>query len=624
VLTVLDGEEIVLLAHGWPLSPFSLLAVVRGWAQRVLAEALPAPQLALAEALLLGEDTALGREGWDVYQKTGVIHVLAISGQHLMVLGGFLWLFSRRLYLRRRWAAPLIALGLFSYALLTGAGAPVMRAAWMVLAWCGAILLQRPVQLANLFALGWLGVVLFNPVAVFNTGCQLSFVAVAVLIWGASRWQRRETDPLQLQIEESQPWFLRLLRRGISDIIWAYAINAAVWLAVTPLIAGRYHLVSLIALVLGPPIAFLSSIALLAGFGLLLVAPWGGPIAWPFALATHLCLGVGDLLVRTGAALPWAYTYTIDVPTWWLWVFYAGLLLVLTVPQMRTWISPLLVAGLAWLGLGLILQLWPHRPGEFRCTFLAVGHGGCTVIETPGGRVLLYDAGTIAGPEVTRRHIAPFLWQRGIHRLDEVILSHADLDHFNGVVALAERFTIRQVTSTPSFARRELAAVSHTLQELDRYGIPLRTIHAPDRWQVDGVSFTVLHPPAEGPTGIENVRSLVLLVEHEGLRLLLTGDLEGAGLTQVVQSPAPRVDVLMAPHHGSERSDPAQLAAWARPRCVVSCQEKPRSSQRTASHYEGRGADYLATWQHGAVTVRQRGEKAWIETYRSTFSRSLR
>ena len=73
---------------------------------------------------------------------------------------------------------------------------------------------------------------------------------------------------------------------------------------------------------------------------------------------------------------------------------------------------------------------------------LPVGHGGCTVLETPDGRTLLYDAGALAGPEVTRRQIAPFLWSRGIRRIDEVILSHADLDHFNGLPSLLDRFAI--------------------------------------------------------------------------------------------------------------------------------------------------------------------------------------
>src|SRR5207244_456621 len=128
-------------------------------------------------------------------------------------------------------------------------------------------------------------------------------------------------------------------------------------------------------------------------------------------------------------------------------------------------------ALLGGLAVGLLVTLWPHRPGEFRCTFLAVGHGGCAVVETPRGQVLLYDVGSIGGPDVTRRHVAPFLWSRGIRRIDELILSHADLDHFNGVPQLAERFAIGRVICTPTFAERSLGAVQKTVAALDGGGI---------------------------------------------------------------------------------------------------------------------------------------------------------
>jgi competence protein ComEC len=161
----------------------------------------------------------------------------------------------------------------------------------------------------------------------------------------------------------------------------------------------------------------------------------------------------------------------------------------------------------------------------------------------------------MAGPEVTARQIAPFLWHRGVRRIDELFVSHADLDHFNGLPALADRFAIGQVTCTPSFADRPTAGVRRTLEALDARGISLRVVRAGDRLSAGAVTFEILHPPASGPDGPENFRSLVLLVRHSGHSILLTGDLDGAGLGQLLNRPPVAVDVLMAPHHGGRTAN---------------------------------------------------------------------
>src|SRR5207247_8284166 len=174
-LTVLDEDEVILVRRGWPTSPMGILAVVRGWGQETLAHDLGS-QHGVASALLLGEGADMSGEDWEQYLRTGVIHVLAISGQHLVVLAGFLWLVCRLLYVRRRAGVLVIALLLVGYALLTGGRPPVMRSAWVVVAYTGGMFLRRPVLPANTFALAWLGVAAFNPTDIFNTGCQLSFL----------------------------------------------------------------------------------------------------------------------------------------------------------------------------------------------------------------------------------------------------------------------------------------------------------------------------------------------------------------------------------------------------------------------------------------------------------------
>jgi competence protein ComEC len=538
-------DGVVRLTEGWPRSVKGRLAQVKAWGQRALEQYLPG-QSGLAQALLLGRGSPLTEADWEKYQRAGVVHVLVVSGLHVAVLGWFLWRLLWLFGVRGRPAAAAVALLVLGYALLTGPGMPILRGAVAVCVLCGGVLLRRPALFANALALAWLVVALLNPTDLFTLGCQLSFLAVVVLHWGTGGWFRRELDPLQRLIEETRPAWQRWLF-GLGRLLWkSYLATLAVWLAEAPLVAADVHVVSPVALLIGPPLMLLSVVALASGFLLLLTAAVAWPLAPLFARPAGWTLAACDWLVTNSLKLPGSSWYVSDTPAWWLWVLYLGLLAVLLLEPLRRRWGWALLAGLAWLCVGLLAGL-PQRPSdELRCTFLAVGHGGCTVLETPDGRVLLYDAGALGGPDVTRRHVAPFLWTRGVRRVDEVFLSHADLDHFNGLRELLDRFSVGQVTLTPTFAEKPTAGVRLTLDEMDRRRIPRRVVHAGDWLTAGDVQLEVLHPPAEGPEGNENARSLVLLVRHAGHAMLLTGDLEGPGLARVLGLPEAHVDVLMS------------------------------------------------------------------------------
>jgi competence protein ComEC len=319
---------------------------------------------------------------------------------------------------------------LLGYALLVGGRPPVLRSAVMVCAACGGLWLRRPVLLANSFALSWIAVAVLNPTDVFDTGCQLSFLSVAVLYWGTRRWLQPvpggdpdaaslsywsfgrwlsvRADPLQQLRDEARPPWLRGLFRLGRSVCLSYAVAVAVTLAVTPLVAARYNLVAPVALVLGPPLALLTSAALLTGFFVLLASLFFPPLVPLFAWGTAQTLAACEALVHWFADLPVSHVYVGMIPDWWLWVFYLALLAALLLEPLRRrwrWLAP---TGLAWACAGLLGGASGAQSTEFRCTFLAVGHGGCTVLEAPNGRTLLYDAGSLSGPEVTRRQISIF------------------------------------------------------------------------------------------------------------------------------------------------------------------------------------------------------------------------
>lgn len=621
-----SADPVTRLDEGWRASVFGWLGVARGWGTRVLQQALPAGEAGLAAALLLGDTAALDREEWDAYLRTGVVHVLAISGQHLVILAAFVWVVLKACGVRRRYGAWVVAGVMLSYALLTGGRPSAVRAAVMVCAVCIAVVLRRRVIPANLFALAWLVVVIVNPTNPFDLGCQLSFLSVFVLIWGTARWLApRPLTPAEQLIVETRTQSEMLFRAAWRTLWVAFAVSLLLGVVNAPLILASQNIVAPVGVLLTPPLVLLTSVALVAGFLLLLVSPLGMWAGWPLARVTEWSLAGCEFLVHAAEQIPGAWVYAPAPSVPWLVGFYLGVVGMVLLPP--PWPKRLVVALVVWVLLGVAASDRPRTLDEMRVSFLAVGHGGCVVIETPDGRVLLYDAGTTTGPDAVRRVIAPFLWHRGVSRIDELFLSHADLDHFNGLPELLKRFPVGRVTHTPSFPDKSTRGVEAALTALDRHGVARRVAVAGDRFDAGPVTIEVLHPPADGPPGIENVRSLVLLVRHGGHTVLLTGDLEGEGQQMVRQRPIPPVEVMLAPHHGGKSANyplpgpagtrlPGLMAAWAKPKLVISSQ-RFGPTDHLAAAYGGVGATVWDTPTAGAVIVRCHPTGVVAEAFRS-------
>ena len=550
-----------------PAGPAGWLNAVRRAALSAIRAHVPAREYGTAAALLLGDGSALERADWDVYVRTGVVHALAISGQHLAVLAGFLWFVLRLCGVRRANSAWVVVAFVVAYTLLTGLRPSGVRACVMVAAACGGLVARRPTLAANSLLLGWIAVIALNPTDPFTLGCKLSFLAVFVLIWGLGPLLRPPPlTPLEQLIDESRPAAVRHARHGLRLLRDAYAVTLGILAVTGPLLVAEQNTLSPVGLLIGPPVVALTSVALLFGLVMLFASPVGFAAdlaGWPVGVALEGCAW----LVKLADRVPGGVVYRPGLPAWWLVGFYAGVgVLVLGEARHRRFAG---LALMAWVGLALLLPSGARSRGELHVTFLAVGKGGCVVLETPDGRCLVYDAGTTAGPRAVRRVVAPFLWSRGIDRIDELFLSHADADHFNGIAELLARFPVGQVTLTPSFAEKPTQEVEAALAAIREWGVPSRLAHTGMSFKAGGVNLRVLHPPPDGPPGIENERSLVLLVAHGTHRLLLTGDLERSGTTLVLANPIDPVDVLMAPHHGSRGAAPAALAAWAKPTFVA-------------------------------------------------------
>jgi competence protein ComEC len=191
-------------------------------------------------------------------------------------------------------------------------------------------------------------------------------------------------------------------------------------------------------------------------------------------------------------------------------------------------------------------------------------------VELPDGRNLLYDAGCLGSPSRASRAVAATLWDRGITHLDALILTHGDLDHYNAVPSLLERFSVGTIYIPPDMYAQPNPATDALQQAIRRSGVPVEVVQAGDRLGRGGdFSLEILHPPRTWAAPSDNAASLVLMIEQHGHRILLTGDLEGPGLDALLEETAQEVDVLLAPHHGGRRSNTPQLAQWCSPEWVV-------------------------------------------------------
>ncbi len=477
----------------------------------------------------------------------------------------------------------------------------VVRSVVMSFFTCFAVLRDRGPRAGNVMALAGLATLAWNPSDLFDVGCQLSYLGVAALIWVVPLakslfFSSRPKHPLDLLERQYEPRWRRISRmHRWFWVVEALILSLVVWLVGLPLVMLRFHLASPISILLNLPLVPLTSLALMvAGVSLLLSLIWP-PLAWPFAKACSLLLAWTQSLVRRGAGLPGGHWFVAG-PSWaWVLVFY-GLLGIVVVRSAAGWPGKWLsrLALGVWIMIGLAVVLGPApAPETLEAHVLAVGHGLAVIVRSPANQTMIYDCGRMGEPQVGRRVIAPALWSRGVQRIDVVILSHADSDHFNGLPDLLDRFAIREVRVPAGFGGSANPEANRLLELLKSRKVPIRDLEAGGRVDLGpGVDVEVLHPPRDWlPTAPDNDRSLVLDLSSVGRHLLLTGDLDGAGLPELDALPSRPIDVFLAPLHGGRSAYHKWLYDWARPARIVVSQRAPRtgSSDALSGPLEDRG-----------------------------------
>ena len=595
----------------------SPLLWLRGKARHLLAAGFTAAHAAdhaLLQALLLGEHEAQLRDAATDFQQTGVAYQLSVSGLHVVLLAaGVVWL-CHRLRLRPR---RTLSIGTGFVLLYAAVSVPSHSGIRAVLIWLGLAIglhARRTANRPQMVALALIAMLVVHPLDLYTDGFQLSaavVIAFVILLPVIRRWSFDPDRP-------TKPVKPTALQRFRTAVLRTFQLSLIAWLSTLPLVAVDFGQLSPWAV---PGGVLMFPIAVLALFiGAVKV---GLTLLWPSTAALTATVAGWPVLwmrgVAHGLALLPGGTVPISAPPVWAIIVYYGLLLLPIVPAAsarRRWtlrLSPLAgVAGLLAVSLGSTAAPAPAAgAATLRLTLLSLGAGQCAVVEPPGGRAVLMDAGSSTVPEVDRRIVDPFLQSRGDRRLADIFLSHGDYDHISAAGDLAAALAPDAVLVSHHFRRNAVANEPdlELLAKLDELHLPPRELATGDHVELGGgAAVDVLWPPPDG-TWDSNNAGLVLRLTYAGRRVLFPADIQDPAFAGLLQHPDRLpADVLVAPHHGSSESlTPAFLAA-VHPSLIVSSNAarltaKQRRFDEMVNAMPGPRVPLYRTSRYGAITV---------------------
>ncbi len=600
------------LSRGNRWSPRWWSAHVREWGRHTLRKYVSAKAFPLAVSILLGDRDQLSRRRIDTFFYTGTIHLLAISGLHVSILASMLFVCARMGILRERWAMWMIMALALSYAVISGGRAPVIRASVLIFILCAGRIMWRESIGMNSLAGAALVVLAMNPCQLFRTGAQLSFLAVAAMIWMVPflTW-RAPLTPIQRLVRRYRTYPQVLASVACQHVLRIAIATFVVWFVTMPLVMNRFHLISPIGLVLNLFVWIPLAIALYSGFCVLV-------LGWIFPWGAALCGGMCNRSLGWLEAIPtWAdshvhgHFWVAGPSDFAVLMFYVTLAIGLhRFRGRRTWlIGPLsatmVLTVISFASWGSHSHDAVARP-PLKCTFLSVGHGSCTVLRFPNHQTWLVDAGSLSASRSSVARISNYLWDQGITHIDCVVLSHADTDHYNAVPGLVTRFGVDRVMVSPVMFASHSRRLNQLRHSLMKAGIPLEELCGGQTLESMGSArIDVLHPTRawlENTTAqTDNANSLMLSIEAHGHRLLLSGDVEGEGLRWLMNNVAIDVDVALAPHHGSPASRPREFTQWCHPEFVVVSASRAGVGKEGPNAYREQGAEVLHTATSGAI-----------------------
>lgn len=553
----------------------------------------PADAAPFVQALLTGdkdelyEDTAL----YSAMRASGVLHIVAVSGMHIVILVSFL-----RLLLGRGKRASLVCIPvMLVFVFMAGCGASVVRAAVMETVLLLAPVFEREYDGPASLSAALLGILAVDPMAIGGVGLQLSFscaLGFTVLYPRLDGW-----------CYDHLPMKHRLVRMSAQSIICTVCATvfslpiAAYYFGVIPLLSGLANLLTLYVI----EICFAGCYVVCAVGAIF--APAGAALAWVLAWGVRYCVFVYDRI----AALPFACLYTLSGgAVMWLIGTYVVLFVWRLLRKRRVRIWFLLPAELCVIGaLAVLLTGGVSLTGGAEITALDVGQGECILLLDETAAVVVDCGGS--GHMNAGDRAADALLSRGKTRVDMLVLTHLHEDHTNGVVSLMMRLPVGWLV-LPADHDDEDGMLDAILSAAEENGTTVLLLDEETEARVGEIELTLLLPSAAGD---ENDRGIVALARLADETVLMMGDAGTSGETALLQRGAvPDVDVLVVGHHGSKTASGTLFLRTAQAETAVisvgSTNPYGHPADETITRLEAAGSEILRTDEDGNITIRFR------------------
>ncbi len=601
-LFVVDPHAITVVQKVAAWNPRRWVSLLRQLARDAIVDNVHPKVQGIALALLLGNRHQLPFELEESFISSGTMHLLAISGLHVGILCLFLLRLANILLLPRRKALVMTVVICVVYAMVTDLRPSVVRATVFFVVFAVSQFVGRKTGVLDLLAITVVIMVFSDPNLVFNIGAWLSFLAVAALGRVSGLVAPDEDDreaPLDAitEIEKFGQRFAEV-RAWLS---LRYRQATFVLVATTPLVAAAFHVLSPVGLVVNIALIPVILGCLCAGFTTLFVGMLVPPMAFIPGTIFSWSLGALMAVVDWSASVLGGHVYIPDLPVWFLPVYYVLLTVVLfsAWPRLRAVTRTALLVSVL---LAFHYCSVPRTSPGLRLTVLDIGHGSAAVLEM-NGQVWLLDAGAMSRSERSTNVVCGYLWNRGYHKVDGVLISHADMDHYNAVPGVMRRMPIGEIRISSEFLHSSAAAVQTLIRSAKEKHIPVALAFDGDSSVVAGVELTIHQADISqlASNAQDNEKSLVLVINYAGRRMIVPGDIEGAGLEQLVELLG-AADVLVSPHHGSVLSNTPQLASCVNPTYVVAS-ARNAISRPVLENVFAEAQSVLYTSESGAVTV---------------------